>query len=234
MKEYIKFFKNYVKRYDSKEKGIRVKYEHSLRVYKNGVDFIRENDFDENDNKLIKFIALFHDIGRFEQIKRYGTMDDSVSIDHGKLGCEIILEENLLEKFNEEEKEIILKSILNHNKKVIGDGLSDRQLFHTKVIRDMDKIDIYRVYFKHYPREYDDSEIKDDLYEKIMNNGTINYTEVSTTTDFILLKLCWVYDLNFPFSLRRIKESNYIEMLYDNIPDNEKKENIKEKINSFI
>jgi len=90
MDKYLNFYNNYTKNFDFNSKGIKVKYEHSLKVYENSLDFIKNNNFSENDNELIKFIALFHDIGRFEQYEKYNTFNDNISIDHGKLGCDIV------------------------------------------------------------------------------------------------------------------------------------------------
>jgi putative nucleotidyltransferase with HDIG domain len=220
MKDYIDFLKKYVSNYDKKDKGIKVKYEHSLNVYKNAKEFIKEHDFSKQDEKLILFIALFHDIGRFEQIKIYETMQDSKSIDHGELGCEVLKNENLLKDFSEEEQNIILISIANHNKKEIKDGLSDRELLHLKIIRDLDKLDIYRIYFKYYYRDYDGSEIENEFFEKIMNNGKIEYDDVFTTTDFNILKLTWLYDINYPYIMKKIYDKGYVWKLLSDLPSN--------------
>ena len=39
---------------------------------------------------LAEAIAVLHDIGRFEQFFRYHTYSDSASVDHARLGADII------------------------------------------------------------------------------------------------------------------------------------------------
>lgn len=234
MDKYFKSFIDYVKRYDIKEKGIMVKHEHSIQVYKNALTFIQENNFSEDDNKLIKFISLFHDIGRFEQIKRYGTMDDNKSIDHGKLGCDVLIEEKLLDDFTEEERNIILKAMFNHNKRTIESDLTGREEFHCRVIRDLDKLDIYRVYFKHYMNDYEGGDINDNFYKSIINNRHIDYSEIKNDIDFVLLKLSWVYDFNFPFISNKIIERGYFDKLLNMIPASDRKSDIKKVILSEL
>ena len=39
---------------------------------------------------------MLHDIGRFEQIKRYGTFNDSKSVDHGEFGADLLFKEQRL------------------------------------------------------------------------------------------------------------------------------------------
>lgn len=41
----------------------------------------------ESDRELAYLCAVYHDIGRFEQLKRYHTFLDYKSIDHAQLGC---------------------------------------------------------------------------------------------------------------------------------------------------
>jgi putative nucleotidyltransferase with HDIG domain len=230
MKKYLDFFKSYTKKFDFNTKGIKVKYGHSIKVYKESNLFIKKNDINnERDKKLINIIALFHDIGRFEQYTKYKTFNDYISIDHGKLGVDILRESKILdEEFNKEEIEIIEIAIINHNKKDIEDGLNNRQMFHCKVIRDLDKLDIYRVYLKYY--NHDPEYIKKDFYDKLMTNNKIDYRNAKTNTDYAVLKLSWIYDFNFKYTLDRVLKKNYIEKIFDNILDNEYKSDIKNKI----
>jgi putative nucleotidyltransferase with HDIG domain len=236
MDKYLNFYNNYTKNFDFNSKGIKVKYEHSLKVYENSLDFIKNNNFSENDNELIKFIALFHDIGRFEQYEKYNTFNDNISIDHGKLGCDILLDNNILNDFNDEEIIIILKSIYNHNKLNIDNNLTERQLLHTKIIRDLDKLDIYRVYLEYYKNKPD--KLRTDYYNLLINGNKIDYNTAKNSVDYAILKLSWIYDINFNYTLIKIKENNYIDKLFESVLDDPLKINLKNKLikdlNEFI
>ena len=137
-------FDKYVKNYNSEDKKIALKIEHIKRVSEiSGI--ISENlNLDKENIELAKLIGLLHDIGRFEQIKQYNTFSDKDSIDHGKLGVEILFKQGKIRNFIKSAKydEIIKKAILNHNRKEIEKGLNPKELLHSKIIRDADKIDM--------------------------------------------------------------------------------------------
>ena len=40
--------------------------------------------------RIAEAVALLHDVGRFEQYKRYGTFNDRKSVNHAALGVEIM------------------------------------------------------------------------------------------------------------------------------------------------
>ena len=78
---------------------------------------IREN-FTEEEVKIATLIGLLHDIARFKQYTEYQTFKDSISIDHGDVGIEILEENNYLRQFikNDKYDDIIKLAIKNHNK----------------------------------------------------------------------------------------------------------------------
>ena len=44
---------------------------------------------------------MLHDIGRFEQIRRFGTFNDAQSVDHAEFGADLLFKECLIRKFAE-------------------------------------------------------------------------------------------------------------------------------------
>ena len=97
--------------------------------------------------ELAKLIALLHDIGRFEQVKQTNDFLDSNNFDHANYGVKVLFEDKLIRKFieNNEYDNIIKKAIYNHNKYKIEENLNDAELLHSKIIRDADKLDNFRV-----------------------------------------------------------------------------------------
>ena len=92
MKDYLKLFNNYIKTFDYKDKMILHKFHHTYRV----MDFCEQIALSVNEDiKIAQLCGLFHDIGRFEQYKKYQTYSDIHSIDHSEIGAII-----LKEKFN--------------------------------------------------------------------------------------------------------------------------------------
>ena len=122
----IEEFKKYVANYDNLNPKVIFKREHSLRVMTEAKEIAKSLKLEKEEIDLATIIGLLHDIGRFEQVKRYNTFKDIKSIDHGNLGVEILKENLYIRKYIEEEKydNIIFKAIENHNKfmdKILAD-----------------------------------------------------------------------------------------------------------------
>lgn len=92
-------FDAYVKNYDIKDEKIRLKAEHTYRVSELCERIAKSLALDEEDVDLAWLLGMLHDIGRFEQVKRYGTFMDSQSVNHAEFGAKLLFEEGLLEKF---------------------------------------------------------------------------------------------------------------------------------------
>ncbi|MCQ2549749.1 MAG: metal-dependent phosphohydrolase, partial [Lachnospiraceae bacterium] len=52
----------------------------------------------EAEVSLAWSMGMLHDIGRFEQCKRYDTFNDSQSINHAEFGCELLFGQDMLIK----------------------------------------------------------------------------------------------------------------------------------------
>ena len=98
----------------------------------------------QEDIELAGLIGLLHDIGRFEQLRRYDSFIDSKTIDHAALGIEILFNDGLIELFEIDKQyySLIKTAIFNHNKYEIEPDLIIIYL-HCQIIRDGDKIDIF-------------------------------------------------------------------------------------------
>ena len=42
------------------------------------------------DKDVAWLLGMLHDIGRFEQIRCFGTFNDGMSVDHAELGADIL------------------------------------------------------------------------------------------------------------------------------------------------
>ena len=133
----IQEFNEYVSNYDMSNINIKFKYSHSLRVRSLNKIYAKLLNFPEEDIALAELIGLLHDIGRFEQIRIYNSINDHETIDHADLGIKILFEDGLIKKFwsNEEDYEIIKFAIKNHNKYEIPVVDDARMLKQAKLIR---------------------------------------------------------------------------------------------------
>jgi HD superfamily phosphohydrolase YqeK len=226
MNENFDVFDEFVMSYDMNVDMIGYKYNHSYRTVHQAEEIARSLNLSEEDKELASFIALTHDVARFRQWTDFQTFDDHNSFDHGDEGVKILFDEGEIEKYNvsEEDYSIIKNAIKFHNKLLLDEtGLSEREILHSKIIRDADKIDI--IYSFSTQRlleiESDDSEISDKVIESIKKHELINKVDVVTKNDRIIMELGLVYDLNFDYSIRKIYEENYLGKMVDSFSNKE-------------
>lgn len=243
METYKKRFLDYVAGFYCNKKeideNIFLKEEHSLKVYEHMEALAARLDLNAGKKKLAGIIGLFHDIGRFEQLWRYQTFNDRVSIDHAEFGVEVLCRNQLLDDICTREQKIIFAAIRSHNKRTLPD-LSDTELLMSKMIRDADKLDILRVTTEHYKNNNnnatvtlqlpDTPHISDTIFRSIINGEVIHYEEMQTIADFKVLKLGWVFDLNFAYTRDMIRKAGYVDMLLAGLPEGEKSRRIADKI----
>lgn len=164
-------FKKYTDNYDTSDEKIKLKVDHTYRVAALSERIARSLGLGDDDTNLAWLIGMLHDIGRFEQLKNYGTFSDAESIDHAHYGVELLFEDGLIEKFVSEndtkylketkdlketavksenkeeisELDILRTAIWNHSAYRVEEGLSERVKMFCNIIRDADKIDILKV-----------------------------------------------------------------------------------------
>ena len=87
--------------------------------------------------------------------------------------------------------------MLNHNKHKIDTNLSERELLFTKMIRDMDKVDIFRVLALKNNEVFKASEVTEGVLKEFSLEHSIDNNTVKTDTDKVLLVLAFIFDINF-------------------------------------
>jgi putative nucleotidyltransferase with HDIG domain len=227
--------------------NLKLKEKHSRRTCKEMLYLAGELGLDENQKRLSETIALFHDIGRFEQFVKYNTYSDVRSVDHCRLGLEVLRQSKVLDGLDRQEKQLIEKAIEFHGRKELPEDLDGRFLLLSKLIRDADKIDALYVvteYYKQYrdnPQEFrlalelpDGPAYSAEVVEAILCGQRIDYSRLRTLNDLKLCLLGWVYDVNFTPTLKRIKQRKYLEKLLGFLPGTEDIERVKEKILGYV
>ncbi len=143
-------FYAYTSRYDSGNTMIRLKVEHTFRVADNCERIALSLGMEPESVTFAWLTGLLHDIGRFEQVRRYQTFIDSVSVDHAEFGADLLFREGLIREFHtedlsEEELSMLETAIRLHNKLNLPEDLEERTRLFCNLIRDADKADIFRV-----------------------------------------------------------------------------------------
>ncbi len=217
-------FKNYIKNYNPNDPKIALKISHIERVSSKAKAIAESLNLSEEDVKLAELIGLLHDIGRFEQIRIYNTFMDKDSVNHAEYGVKVLFEDNLIRKFVKEDTydNIIKKAILNHNKGYldIDKDLNERELLHTKLIRDADKLDIFYVLNNEnmqviYGNNIQNQKINKEVYREFFEDKYINYKNINSGLDLAIAHFAYVYDFNYKFTLQKIKDDQFLTKLYN-------------------
>lgn len=196
--------------------------------------------------RLARMMALLHDVGRFTQYARFKTFVDAVSVDHGDESAEIIARENLLDDFSECERRLILYCVKWHNKKEVPADASPEEEFFLRLLRDADKLDIWRVVCAHYngkmeaPKETvelglpGDRSISQNVHKDIMAGGIVNSLDLKTAPDFMVLQMGWVFDLNIDKSFVLLNKRAYLEKIARALPPCREAREIYQKVRSYL
>ncbi|MDW7733358.1 MAG: HD domain-containing protein [Methanolobus sp.] len=244
------WFTDYVRSFYSEDPfislNIKLKEAHSLRVCKNASLISRSEKLDEDERYLAMTIALFHDIGRFEQFHKYQTFKDSASENHALLGVRILKSEDVLSSLPPEEQEIIYEAISFHNLRTVPENLEQRCLFHSMLVRDADKLDILKVLDDYYAVKDkcpnpalelglpDVPEYSQYLISDILNNKISSTSGVRTCNDLRLTRLAWVFDMNFTETFRLLVENRYIEKTMAELPGNQDMDKVHAHLKRYI
>ncbi|HLO25481.1 MAG TPA: HD domain-containing protein [Geobacteraceae bacterium] len=215
------------------QRNIALKEEHTQKVCANITRIAREEGLDGDRAALAEAVALFHDVGRFPQYRRYKTFKDSASVNHAQLGAGILVVGGVLDKLPRNEQITIITGVRNHNAFAIPPGLEPDVALFLKLVRDADKLDIWRVFLEFYglPEEERASAVSlgfpdqpgcsPEVLSALRRGEIVQLASVRSLNDFKLLQLSWVNDLNFAASFRMIDERDYINRLAGTLPDDE-------------
>lgn len=214
MKEEIKFFNEFAKQFDLKNKNIMGKYHHSFRAMEFCKEIAISLNLSEEDIYIASLCGLLHDIARFEQLTQYNTYDDSKSFDHGDYGYQILKQNDFIKKFtnNEEVISIVLDSVKYHNKLIVP-NLNERNMLFVNIIRDADKLDI----ITEQGNEINDDKIilKESMLKSIYNKELCKNSDIENDVDYILRVLSWVFDFNFKYSYKYLIDKKIIEKKFN-------------------
>ncbi len=212
------------------QRNILLKEEHTRKVCGNMRRISGELSMNSKEVLLAETIALFHDVGRFPQYARYGTFSDAVSVNHALLGAEILDSMRVLADLPEEDQRLVLHAIRFHNAYALPNIEDDKGLFFLKLIRDADKLDIWRVFIEYYEAPPEkrasaaglglphDAGYSGEVLRALLEKRVVPLSSVKTLDDFKLLQLSWIYDLNFGVSLRMLLERDYMDRILKTLP----------------
>jgi hypothetical protein len=237
-----KWFSDYCRSFYSSDAGdqknIALKEEHTRRVCQNMSAITAGLLLNDNRKMLAETVALFHDIGRFPQYAKYKTFRDSISVNHGLLGAQTIVEKGVLRNLSADEQEIIVQSVTFHNAFSVPEKEKEEIVFVIQLIRDADKLDIWRVFLEYYEGSEESRAsavglglpdlpgYSEDVLSRIYQRKIIPLANIRSLNDFKLLQLSWIFDLNFPPSFALLAQGDYIQRIAGCLPVTEEMKSV--------
>lgn len=212
---------------------ISLKVVHTLEVCRNIVRIAKEEGLGEQAVFLAEAIGLLHDIGRFPQFAEYKTFRDSISVNHGMLGSEILGKTAIMDRIGARERELLIRCVQFHNTFLIPETGDPELTFFIKLIRDADKLDIWRVFLEEYEKGESSKafeigpglphtpDFSEEVIRTIEGRCPASLSSLKTMNDLKLMQLSWVFDLNFRLSFAAVIERRYIERIAAGLPDSD-------------
>ena len=216
----LKAYDDYVATFAPLSEMMRLKRIHTGFVVKNAEQIAAEEGFTPEEAEKARAAALLHDTGRYEQLKRYNTFRDCDSVDHAVFSHDIVVEKGWAQD------EDVLTAILVHNRRDIPNNLPPLREKICHVVRDADKLDIFRVLEAQIDAHPDwkkeagtafwnlkvDEAPNDEVCKAIIERRPVDYQLIKSLSDFILIQIGWmVSGLHFATSRRLAKERGHLE-----------------------
>ncbi len=219
----IQAFCSYVAAYEPTNPRIALKVAHTWRVA-NLCERIATSE--SLDTDLAWLCGLLHDIGRFEQVRRFDTFNDAASVAHAALGAEVLFgtddsSSGLIRTFvrDDAQDELIQTAIATHSDYRLPHGLDTHTRAYCDVLRDADKIDILKVncicpiedIYGVTELDMTTSELSPAVVDAFYEHRTIPRDIRSYPADILVGHICFAWELVYPESRVILKEQGHLE-----------------------
>jgi putative nucleotidyltransferase with HDIG domain len=202
---------------------LRLKIEHTDEVCRNMVKLARAIDLNTDQVATAEAIGLLHDVGRFEQYQHFRTFSDRQSVNHATLGVRILDAAGVLEPLGEAEKAVIVRAIRFHNALKLPHEPSSATRVFIQLIRDADKLDIWRVFADYLAQPQRDPAIvqhlpdndtwQEAIVSSLLEKRIAKLEDMRSLNDLKMLQLSWVFDLNFQQSYQLATEAGHLHAI---------------------
>ena len=232
-------FDEYVSGYDINNTKIFLKSEHTYHVAENAEIIAKSLFGAQTSIDFAWFLGMLHDIGRFEQVTRFDTFNDSVSVDHAEFGADLLFKEGLIQKFltaddleNQKYLSLAETSIRLHNKLTLTTGLDEETECFCHLLRDADKTDIFRVLVEIPPEKRTGGfegipgqiGARDDVMQYVYQHSCVPRMTKRTTFEAFIAQCCMAFELHFDKTKSLVENQGYLERYLNRVPENDVEE----------
>ena len=169
--------------------------------------------------------GLLHDVGRFEQLRRYGTFNDAESIDHAACSAEVLFDQGQIRQYAPDAAEdaLLRAAVAWHSAYRLPPDLDARTRRFCAILRDADKVDILRVnvetpmedIYGVTTRALRRSPVSPAVLEAFYAHHAVLRSLKQYPADHAVGHASLVFELEYPESLRAVREQGYLFRLLD-------------------
>jgi hypothetical protein len=211
-------------------RNIRLKIDHTRRVCSNMQLLASGEGLSPQEALIAAAVALLHDVGRFPQYRRWRTFRDSKSDNHARLSVEAIRKHAILAALTAGEQQLIEEAVRFHNLLTVPSRMKSPTALFLRLIRDADKLDIWRVFLEYFSTPADKRAtaamlgledlpgVSPTCLQQLSTGSIVRLESVACINDFKLLLISWVYDLNFCTSYQLVESNRYLPDLAALLP----------------
>jgi hypothetical protein len=201
---------------------------HTEKVVENILILADSLELSENEKCTAEVVALFHDIGRFWMLLQ--DQNEIKGYDHALASVQYLNTNHTFNSLDESIRKTLTEIILNHHLPEIPKKDNGATLFFTKLLRDADKLDIWRSTTDYLVNKNKRSNmaielelsqklvVTDSFCHTIIEGGIPNKQDIVTFSDLLLYQMSWVFDLNFRKSYQLLNQKQYMRHIYDALP----------------
>ena len=218
-------FAAYVRPYNSADPKVALKISHTYRVAALCERIARSLALPLQDVDLAWLCGLLHDVGRFEQLRRFGTFNDAQSIDHAAAGADVLFEQGRVREYLDDASEdaLLRTAVAWHSAYRLPPDLDARTRRFCAILRDADKVDILRVnvetpmedIYGVTPRALRRSPVSPAVLEAFYAHHAVLRSLKQYPADHAVGHASLVFELEYPESLRAVREQGYLFRLLD-------------------
>ena len=221
----LQAFAEYAARYNAADPKIKLKIDHTYRVAALCDRIAASLSLSRADIDLAWLCGLLHDVGRFEQLRQYGTFNDAQSIDHAAMSARVLFEEGHIRDYlaDDREDELLRTAVAWHSAYRLPGELDDRTRQFCQILRDADKVDILRANVE-VPMEeiYNvttealrQSPVAPAVLQSFYEHHCVLRALKQYPADHAVGHASLVFELEYPESLRAVREQGYLFRLLD-------------------
>lgn len=225
-----KAFADYAAHYNAADAKVKLKIDHTYRVAALCARIAQSLALPPEDVDLAWLSGILHDVGRFEQLRRYNTFIDAQSVSHAALSVAVLFDEGRIRDYLDDAgADALLRTAVEwHSAFRLPEALDDRTRLFCQILRDADKIDILRVNVETPMEEIYNvstaalrrSPVTPAVLDAFYAHHCVLHSLKQYPADNAVGHASLVFELCYPESLRIVGEQGWLWRLLDFKTDN--------------